>query len=480
MPSRRKIKTENVSNASILGVATRRISVQIKRLAEIENMKSIKALESTDTPLESTDTSLLEVEKWQQEICDHLKKMNHLGVLKESDRVFNMKDVYFPLGPRTASPCLTTLIMICASGIMAPTTVFFPNSELSPRTIFDDETSSANLSEVVLQTNDRLLGYMKLIFHPWLIAKRKSFPVIVFIDIDPVHISWEFLSFCKENQIILLRNTSAVSLHPITSFVIPHIENAWMTALLEWNNKHQSQQIAMDLTPSILEQVFVKTMTVDLLTDAFRKCGTFPFDPATVYKQGMMISTSLHTIDSIRQLGTTLQSMPQPDAVDLNQSTIEISQQEVISDTASFDDETPTQQKTVPVPEHTVHPTYKIAQTTLTAQSTATAQFQVLLGPLTYEFINSGSSWTGAVENTSLFEVWQILLKSHQHLTHPIPQTAHEINKQFRIQFEGFIGPLLYEFKKSGNVWMGATENRGLFEVWKQLTITLEDKSDEK
>ncbi|KAG4077006.1 hypothetical protein HA402_015993 [Bradysia odoriphaga] len=439
MPSRRKIKVEQVSNSSILGVTARRISIRLNRLAE--NMKSIKALESTDT-------SLQEVEKWQQEICDHLKKMNHLGVLEESERVFNMKDAYFPLGPSTGSPIVTTLVMICASGIMAPTTVFFPNNELSPQTIFDDETSSENLCELQagIQTNDRLLGYMKLIFQPWLIAKRKSFPVIVFIDIDPVHISWEFLSFCKENQIILLRNTPALSLHPITSFVMPHIEKAWKTALLEWNNDNENQQIAMELIPSILAQVFEKTMTVDLLTDAFRKCGTFPFDP--------------------------------PDSVDLNQPTIDIIQQEVIADAALFDDETPIQQKTVPVPEHTVRPIHQIAQTNDTAQSTAKAQFRVLLGPLTYEFINAGSSWTGAVENTSLFEVWQILLKSYQHLTHTIPQTSQEINQQFRMQFEGLIGPLLYEFKKSGNVWMGATENKGLFEVWKQLTIKLEDMND--
>lgn len=57
MSSRKKVKTENVSNTRASGAITRNLSIQIQRLTDIETTEDMN---SNNEP-ESTDISLLEV-----------------------------------------------------------------------------------------------------------------------------------------------------------------------------------------------------------------------------------------------------------------------------------------------------------------------------------------------------------------------------------------------------------------------------------
>lgn len=57
MSSRKKVKTENVSNTRASGAITRNLSIQIQRLTDIETTENMN---SNNEP-ESTDISLLEV-----------------------------------------------------------------------------------------------------------------------------------------------------------------------------------------------------------------------------------------------------------------------------------------------------------------------------------------------------------------------------------------------------------------------------------
>lgn len=57
MSSRKKVKTENVSNTRASGAITRNLSIQIQRVTDIETTDDMN---SNNEP-ESTDISLLEV-----------------------------------------------------------------------------------------------------------------------------------------------------------------------------------------------------------------------------------------------------------------------------------------------------------------------------------------------------------------------------------------------------------------------------------
>lgn len=46
---------------------------------------------------------------------------------------------------------------------------------------------------------------------------------------------------------------------------------------------------------------------------------------------------------------------------------------------------------------------------------------------------------------------------------------SNQQSQIFRLQFERLLGPLLHEFKASGNTWKGAVENTSLFEFSKNL-----------
>ncbi len=381
------------------------------------------------------------------------------------------------------SSFVTTLVLVGASGVLAPPVAFFPNKESGPRNIFDIETNGTNELPSDTIVKDNLLRYMRHTFYPWVMSKGSVFPVVIFIDIDPVHVSWSVLSFCTENRIILLSTTLALSLHPIKSYVLPLLKNAWTTELNEWNKTNNDQPI-IESVPSILRQVFEKTITVDLLKTAFHKSGMFPFDPVNVFKETMLRSSSpVKTFYRVIQPDRTTKSTSEPVTEEMDQSTIEAGQSQPQQILQEYDPEakeideisnSTSQQTFTSVPEQTIRPVSQLAETIQ-----PTDRFQVLFGPLTYEFINASNFWNGAVENTSLFEVWQRLLRSHHHLIHPThqrttPSAVQEINQEFRMQFEGLIGPLVYEFKNSGNLWTGAVENTALFGVWKNLLNILE------
>lgn len=527
------MKIRNTGSKSSTTSNMTRVSVKLRRISVVQSLQSIEL----DGRL-SESFSVENVTKWYEEIYNHLNKTNHLDVLQESDRLFNMKEVQFPLLPMDpvnqisfclsnkvylsfylkASSSVTVFVMISASGQMASPTVFYPCNELPPKNIFDSETNSCGVSGSPknLIANDNTLSYMQDIFHPWLISKKIKFPVIAFFDSDPVYLSWAVLSFCKTNEIILLSTTSAHSLHPINSFVVPHLKNAWISELREWNNKNENRPLlANDSVTPILKRVF-ETVTVDLLKTAFRKCGMFPFNPLAAYNKGLTNSTS----ESTSQLSPQPlhQPTPQPSLQEINlvadeemtntttQSTSQLASQHLSQPIQSASNHTLQKITSVAasnggaaisafqhtfnvVSEDTNQPTSSLSPHHLirahsTPQPTDVlqkieffcTQFEELLGALLHEFKNSENFWKGAIENLALYEIWKRLLNTSRHVFLPTFQSTEQPTLQlieskqlFRMQFEEVIGPLLFEFKNSENVWKGAIENTSLFEVWQSL-----------
>lgn len=212
---------------------------------------------------------------------------------------------------------------------------------------------------------------MQNTFRPWLTLEKLNRPVAVFCDTDPAHVSWDVMYFCMINQIILLSSLPPHRLHPMNSFVLPHLKNAWTAELLEWNSANENRQFTNDLVASTIRKVFEETITVELLKAAFHKSGMFPFDPIAAYiSQQTFNPVPEHTIEPASQL-TSLHSV----------------------------------QQTTQPPQSTPSPVLQATD----PKQLFRIQFEELIGPLLYEFKNSRSVWTGAIENTSLFDVWQRL-----------------------------------------------------------------------
>lgn len=346
--------------------------------------------------------------------------------------------------------------MISASGLMAPPVVFFPLNESPPKNVFDNEPNTWTISEASKNssTNDNLLIYMRDMFYPWLDSSEIHVPIVVFLDTDPAHVSWDVINFCKPNSIMLLSTMSSEQSNPIQSFIMPLLKNAWNNIVIEWHNKNKNHRLTNDLIPPMLRQVFEKTITVKLLKEAFRRSGMFPFKET----QNMMATStsSQSTLTFSAEMSTSTSQIPTasqlvlPDLIESSTQTTGLTPQHV--------------------PQETLLQLLGI-------------KCKDVLGPLVHEFRNSGSVWKGAVENTSLFDVWQ----NFPNLTHPTTQTFQSTEQPtldveidpmelFRIKFENVLGPLLYEFKASGNVWDGAIENKALFEVWKRLYDIIGDQ----
>ncbi len=79
-----KIKTEKSS----ANFSTRRLSIHIRRIS----------IPKVDKSVESNDSvSLDDVQKWENEIHEHLNKSNHSDILTDCNRIFIMTESHFSL-----------------------------------------------------------------------------------------------------------------------------------------------------------------------------------------------------------------------------------------------------------------------------------------------------------------------------------------------------------------------------------------------
>lgn len=91
------MKIRNIGSKSSTSSNMTRVSVKLRRISVVKSQESQQSIELNGRLSESI--SVENVTKWFEEIFKHLNKTNHLDVLQESDRIFNMKEVQFPLSP---------------------------------------------------------------------------------------------------------------------------------------------------------------------------------------------------------------------------------------------------------------------------------------------------------------------------------------------------------------------------------------------
>lgn len=129
----RKIKTEpvNLSSSSLatsLALFTRSFSINVRRISVAESSPSMDSndfgdlleslqMEGIMPSMESNDLSAHaepeNMQKWYDEIYDHLKETNHLNILEDGGRIFIIKEVYFPLD--VTSPVKMKFPCVCVS-----------------------------------------------------------------------------------------------------------------------------------------------------------------------------------------------------------------------------------------------------------------------------------------------------------------------------------------------------------------------------
>ncbi|XP_039300746.1 tigger transposable element-derived protein 1-like [Nilaparvata lugens] len=189
------------------------------------------------------------ITKWFNEVESFLKEKSYFEILNDSNRVFNGDESAFflnPKGNRVLAPkgaksvyltvnsddkeCLTVLISVSASGLLAPPMVVF-KYERVPNIIVESVPSGWGLgkTESGWMTRATFFEYITNIFHPWLIKEQITLPVILFVDGHTSHLTLQLSEFCEQNGIILIAlppNTTHF-MQPMDVAVFRGLKEAW-------------------------------------------------------------------------------------------------------------------------------------------------------------------------------------------------------------------------------------------------------------
>ncbi|XP_039295124.1 uncharacterized protein LOC120353868 isoform X1 [Nilaparvata lugens] len=189
--------------------------------------------------------------------------------------------------------CITVLVTGSASGVVAPTTCLFKYKRI-PQEIADNYPKEWGLGKTDSgwMTCEAFFEFIADIFHPWFVEKQITLPVILFIDGHASHLSFQTSKFCEENGIILvalLPNATHI-LQPMDVAVFRSLKEGWKNKVHKWRLeniiKDGSHLLKKNDFAKLLQEVIDENVTESMLSNGFKKCGLYPWNPQIIEVPG--------------------------------------------------------------------------------------------------------------------------------------------------------------------------------------------------
>lgn len=256
----------------------------------------------------SANVSEKDIKGWFHKIELYLKENNNFDILQDSSRVFNGDESNFQLCPKSgkvislrgerdvyevdhaaAKTALTVLFTFCANGDITPPLVVFPNKRL-PK----DITSSVpnewgiGLSDTGWMKSELFYDYIKNVFHPYLIKRKVTFPVILFVDGHKTHLSLEVSKLCSKLEIVLIAlypNATRI-LQPADVSAFRPLKNAWKESVLKWRRDHPLETLTKNNFVPVLKEALEVGVKDTTVINGFRTTGLCPWNSEAInYKK---------------------------------------------------------------------------------------------------------------------------------------------------------------------------------------------------
>lgn len=245
---------------------------------------------------------------WFSEVKSYIGKEYGDEILEDPSRIFNCDESAFflnPKGPKVLArkgdktvyqkvnvdekECVTVLVTGSASGEVAPTTCVYKYKRI-PQDIAENFPKEWGLGKTDSgwMTCEAFFEFIADIFHPWLLQKQITFPVILFVDGHASHLCLQTSQFCEKNGIILvalLPNATHI-LQPMDVAVFRSLKEAWRKKIHQWRMDNVVQGGSHILKKKdfakLLQEVILQNITKSMLSNGFKKCGLFPWNPQAV------------------------------------------------------------------------------------------------------------------------------------------------------------------------------------------------------
>lgn len=243
------------------------------------------------------------IRHWFQQIESYLLEKNIFNVLSNPERLYNGDETNFQFCPKTkkvlalkgarnvyeveqapSKTNLTVLFTFSADGNTVPPMIVYPLKRISEEignSIPDGW--SIGKSDNGWMTSQLFYEYIANVFHPFLIKKNISFPVILFLDGHSSHLTYNLSQLCTKLNIILIAlypNATRI-LQPADVAAFKPIKSEWKKVCLEWTRKNPKCSITKEKFAHLLKDVVDKIKSTTL-QNGFKSCGLYPYDPNAI------------------------------------------------------------------------------------------------------------------------------------------------------------------------------------------------------
>lgn len=242
------------------------------------------------------------IRSWFAEVKRHLEPLGMVNI--DPSRVFNCDETAFILAPkgekvlvrqgertvynfinRDEKECLTTMICGNASGQLAPPMVMFACARMSASLTASIPGSwGVEKSENGWVNSEACWKWVVNCFYPWLKQNNFEFPVILYLDGYKSHLTLELSDWCRQNDIILisLYPNSTHIIQPLDIGLFRTLKAACSKVVHEWRMEHHGDRLRRDNFAPALEKTINSIDLKQILPNAFRTTGLYPFTPDAV------------------------------------------------------------------------------------------------------------------------------------------------------------------------------------------------------
>lgn len=240
--------------------------------------------------------------KWFNEVCQYLLKKELL--LIDASRYFNCDETSFLLCPKAEQvivkkgaksvykivnadekKALTTLVMISASGVMAPPMIMYAYKRI-PAIITQNIPKgwSIGTSDKGWMTAESFYEYVTNVFYPWLKTTNIVFPVVLFVDGHSSHLTLPLSNFCRQHEIelIALYPNATHILQPLDVAVFHPLKSAWKKTVNNWRLENNGQRLKKEMFAPLLKKAIDSIDVASMAKNGFQTCGLYPFTPDAV------------------------------------------------------------------------------------------------------------------------------------------------------------------------------------------------------
>lgn len=252
----------------------------------------------------SSRVSESDIRKWFQDIYTYLEEKKFHYILNDPNRVFNGDETNFLLCPQNkkvlapkgvrnvyevdcgvAKSALTVMFTFSASGLTVPPLIIYPYIRV-PKEIGDSvpKDFAFTNTESGWMKKEIFYEYIANTFYKHLKKLNVDFPVILFVDGHATHLDRRLSDICTQLQIILIAlypNATRI-LQPADVSTFKPLKDGWKRGVLEWRRNHPTEELTKKHFAPILKMVIDKTVRPDIITNGFRACGLYPWNPNAI------------------------------------------------------------------------------------------------------------------------------------------------------------------------------------------------------